>query len=83
MTDVVDETEDGRMRAVVEQDIWADNPDSDTYGYVFMVDGARSYPRRVEVLHAPIGDPFADEMAADMSRALERFGYRMPQEPAK
>ena len=73
MTDVVDETEDGRMRAVVEQDMYPEAPDHDGQGYVLSVDYSRTMPS-VEMLHAPIGDPFAEDVRQGVRDALMRFG---------
>lgn len=72
--EVVDETNDGRFRVVIETDEYADQPDADAQGHVFGI--SFRCGTRVEVLNEdtpPIqGEPDAEEIGAYIARQLDR-----------
>ena len=73
MSDLVDETTDGRFRVVLEHDEYADMPDGHGQGYVFAVDYRYGY--RVEVLHDDDGYTYESDagwMAGFIREQLDR-----------
>lgn len=69
--DILETTEDGRFRVILEHDQDADPSDRQGSGYVFYVD----YSRRVDVV--TVGDEYdkagAETVRDQLARALERF----------
>jgi len=73
MSEVLATSEDGRYRVILEQDVDAQAPEDDAQGYVFALDYGRMGNRSIECLAAPVGDPWADDMAAALLSATSRW----------